>query len=93
MGELGAQGAFYRYARLAVLGTGCLVLANCSSGGINTKYGVSASKRVVPVGERAPKGGGVYKVGKAYEVGGRTFVPKADPNSLSRRRLRLLVWR
>ena len=80
MGELGAHGAFYRFARLAALGTGCLALANCSGGvgRIDPKYGVSASERVVPLGERAPKGGGVYKVGKAYTVAGRTYVPKAD---------------
>jgi peptidoglycan lytic transglycosylase len=81
MGELGANGAFYRFARLAALGAGCLALANCSSGvgRIDPRYGVSASERVVPIGERAPKGGGVYKTGKPYTVAGRTYVPTTDP--------------
>jgi rare lipoprotein A len=80
MGDLGAHGAFYRFARLAALGAGCLALANCSTSvsRIDPKYGVTASERVVPIGERAPKGGGVYKVGKAYTVAGRTYVPKTD---------------
>ena len=80
MVELGAHGAFYRYARLAALGAGCLALAHCSGGigRIDPRYGVSASARVVPLGERAPKGGGVVKVGKPYTVAGRTYVPKVD---------------
>ena len=27
-----------------------------------------------------PKGGGVYRVGKPYQVGGRTYVPEEDPS-------------
>jgi rare lipoprotein A len=67
-------------ACLAALGAGCLVLANCSGGPgrIDPKYGVTASERVVDIGERAPKGGGVYKVGKPYTVAGRTYVPATD---------------
>ncbi len=80
MGELGAHGACYRLARLVALGTGCLALAHCSSGigRIDPKYGVAASERVVPIGKRAPKGGGVYRVGKPYTVAGRTYVPRTD---------------
>jgi rare lipoprotein A len=33
---------------------------------------------VVELGERVPKGGGVYRVGKPYVVGGRTFVPEEN---------------
>ncbi|HZD91534.1 MAG TPA: septal ring lytic transglycosylase RlpA family protein, partial [Pseudolabrys sp.] len=73
MGDLGAHAAIFRFARLAALGAGCLALANCSSGvgRIDPRFGVAASPRVVPLGERAPKGGGVYKTGEPYEVGGR----------------------
>ncbi len=80
MGELGAQGAFYRFLRLVALGAGCLALAHCSSsvGRIDPRYGVAASERVVPLGHRAPKGGGVYRVGKPYVVAGRTYVPRTD---------------
>ena len=63
----------------------CLALANCSSSskfanGVDPKYGVSSSARVVAWGEPVPKGGGGYRVGKPYVVGGRTYVPQEDPN-------------
>lgn len=35
------------------------------------KWGVSASRRLHADGERIPKGGGRYKVGDPYKVGGR----------------------
>ena len=81
MGDLGGAGTLYRFARLAALGAGCLALANCSGGPgrIDPHLGVSASARVVPLGDRAPKGGGVYKTGKPYTVAGHTYVPKKDP--------------
>lgn len=63
----------------------CLVLANCASSGkfasrVDPKYGVSSSPRVVAMGEPVPKGGGTYRVGKPYTVGGRVYVPEDDPN-------------
>jgi len=81
MGDLEGSGTLYRWARLAALGAGCLALANCSGGPgrIDPHLGVSASARVVPLGDRAPKGGGVYKTGKPYTVAGHTYVPKKDP--------------
>jgi rare lipoprotein A len=67
--------------RLLGLGAGCLALANCSAGSkIDSKYGVSASERVVAPGEPVPKGGGVYRVGKPYTVAGRLYVPEEDIN-------------
>jgi rare lipoprotein A len=54
-------------------------LAQCSGGissRVDPRYGVSASPRVVQPGEPVPKGGGVYRVGKPYVVGGRTYVPE-----------------
>ena len=61
----------------------CLWLANCASQDkfarkVDPKYGVTSSPRVVADGERVPKGGGVYRVGKPYMVAGRTFVPEED---------------
>jgi rare lipoprotein A len=35
---------------------------------------------VVAFGEPVPKGGGTYRVGKPYTVGGRTYVPEEDVN-------------
>jgi rare lipoprotein A len=63
----------------------CLMLANCASSGkfagrIDPKYGVSSSPRVVEYGEPVPKGGGTYRVGKPYMVGGRMYVPQEDVN-------------
>jgi rare lipoprotein A len=63
----------------------CVALANCASsgkfaGGIDPKYGVSSSPRVVAFGEPVPKGGGTYRIGKPYTVGGRVYVPEEDAN-------------
>lgn len=61
-----------------------LALAACSSsnnlGGIDPRYGVSASPRVVDPGQPVPKGGGVYRVGQPYMVAGRVYVPQLDPS-------------
>ncbi|MES2196516.1 MAG: septal ring lytic transglycosylase RlpA family protein [Pseudomonadota bacterium] len=72
-------------ARGALAVASCLVLANCASSGkfasrVDPKYGVSSSPRVVAMGEPVPKGGGTYRVGKPYTVGGRVYVPEDDPN-------------
>ena len=63
----------------------CVGLANCASSGklssrVDPKYGVSSSPRVVGMGEPVPKGGGTYRVGKPYVVGGRTYVPEENLN-------------
>jgi rare lipoprotein A len=58
----------------------CLFLANCSnSSKIDPRYGVSASPRVVGPGEPVPKGGGTYRVGEPYVIGGRVYVPDENP--------------
>ena len=82
----GSKGAFCGYARpfarAVALGAGCLALANCSgsSSKLDSKYGVSASTRVVEPGQPVPKGGGVYRVGKPYTVAGRVYIPEEDVN-------------
>lgn len=45
-----------------------------------SEYGVKASPRVVADGKPVPKGGGRFMVGTPYEVKGKTYVPKEDPN-------------
>jgi len=73
--------AMWPLARLLALVGGCLALANCSSGfsgKVDPRYGVMASARVVEPGEPVPKGGGVYRVGSPYVVGGRTYVPQEN---------------
>jgi rare lipoprotein A len=68
--------------RIAAVAAAGIVLANCSGGmgGVDPKYGVSASERVIAPGQPVPKGGGVYRVGKPYVVAGRTYVPEEDVN-------------
>jgi peptidoglycan lytic transglycosylase len=61
----------------------CALVANCSSSSkltsrLDPRYGVAASPRVVEPGQPVPKGGGVYRVGKPYEVGGRTYTPEEN---------------
>jgi rare lipoprotein A len=83
MGGFGGKGAFCLIVRLLGLATGCLTLANCANqqtSRIDPKYGTSASARVVEAGEPVPKGGGVYRVGKPYTIGGREYVPQEDIN-------------
>src|SRR6202048_1577939 len=71
-----------RAARAVAAVGACLVLANCASSGkfarVDPRYGVSSSPRVVAFGEPVPKGGGTYRVGKPYMVGGRMYVPEEN---------------
>src|SRR5712672_435303 len=72
-----------RTARGVAAVAACLVLANCASSDkfasrVDPKYGVSSSPRVVAFGEPVPKGGGTYRIGKPYTVGGRIYVPEED---------------
>jgi rare lipoprotein A len=71
-------------ARLTLAAITCLFAANCTVGPmarmVDPKYGVPASPRVVEDGQTVPKGGGVYRVGNAYTIAGRTYVPEANPN-------------
>ena len=72
-----------RMVRGAAAVATCLVLANCASSSkfasrVDPKYGVSSSPRVVALGDPVPKGGGTYRVGKPYTVGGRIYVPEDD---------------
>jgi peptidoglycan lytic transglycosylase len=55
----------------------CALLANCS-GGVDSRYGVSPSPRVVSDGDVVPKGGGSYHIGQPYTVAGRTYYPQED---------------
>src|SRR5436853_7045327 len=71
------------FARLCAVAFGCLTLANCSSSSklpsrVDPRYGVAASPRVVEPGQPVPKGGGVYRVGKPYQVAGVTYTPEEN---------------
>src|ERR1700742_647085 len=74
-----------RAARCPAAAALCLAVANCASSNkfaslVDPKYGVSSSPRVVAAGDPVPKGGGTYRVGKPYMVGGRMYVPEEDVN-------------
>jgi len=72
--------ALKRFAPVGACAVLCLFLANCSnSSKIDPRYGVSASPRVVGPGEPVPKGGGTYRVGEPYVIGGRVYVPDENP--------------
>jgi rare lipoprotein A len=77
--------SFNAMAMIRIAGVTAIALtaANCSSnvrGGIDPKYGVAASPKVVADGQPVPKGGGRNMVGKAYVVAGRTYQPSENPN-------------
>jgi rare lipoprotein A len=59
-------------------------LAGCSAvdklGIVDPRYGESSNARVVAPGEPIPKGGGTYRIGSAYTIGGHTYVPAEDRN-------------
>jgi rare lipoprotein A len=72
--------------RIAGITAVALMAANCSSnvrGGIDPKYGVAPSPRVVADGQPVPKGGGRNMVGKPYVVAGRTYQPSENPSYLN----------
>ena len=76
-----ASSTLRRLAPFGACAVLCLLVANCANrGGIDARYGVSPSARLVEPGEPVPKGGGVYRVGSPYMVGGRVYVPQEDQN-------------
>lgn len=89
VGDVGMRGrqpaaSYGKALRLSAVAAGCLALANCGSSDkllskVDPKYGVSASPRVVELGQAVPKGGGTYRVGRPYVVAGRTYFPEEDP--------------
>lgn len=51
------------------------------SSGVDPRYGVRPSPRVVADGEEVPKGGGNYMVGKPYKIAGQTYYPSERPSA------------
>ena len=82
MGRGGVAAGLSLIVRIGAVGGCCVVLAQCSQapGKFDPKYGVSSSPRLVALGEPVPKGGGTYRVGKPYTIGGRVYEPQEDPN-------------
>jgi rare lipoprotein A len=70
-----------RFAPIGACAAACLALAHCAdSSRVDSRYGVSASPRVVDYGEPVPKGGGTYRLGQPYVVAGRVYVPEENPH-------------
>lgn len=57
-----------------------LSLAGCSSISQLKTSSVEPLERVYGPHDKVPPGGGRYQVGKAYNVNGRTYVPRENPN-------------
>jgi rare lipoprotein A len=56
-----------------------LALAHCGKvAKVDPKYGVAPSEKVVADGDAVPKGGGTYRVGRPYQVAGRTYTPEEN---------------
>jgi rare lipoprotein A len=72
--------------RFLLVGLSAAMLAGCSqrprttSRAVDSKYGVSASRRVIADGQPIPKGGGSYRVGRPYTIAGVRYVPREDPD-------------
>ncbi len=80
--------SFSKMSKAFAIITVALFTANCSSqpsgekiskGGIDAKYGVAASPRVVEEGQNVPKGGGRQMVGKPYTIAGKRYTPYDKP--------------
>jgi rare lipoprotein A len=81
VGYIASFGARRRLVPVAASAVLCLFLAHCADNNkVDPRYGVAASARLVDPGDPVPKGGGVYRVGSPYIVGGRLYVPELDPH-------------
>ena len=76
MGRQLSSLSFGDIARAGAVALCGVVLAHCSGSFSSKEY----SPRVVEEGEPVPKGGGAYRVGKPYNVNGRTYVPAENPS-------------
>lgn len=67
--------------RWGSVASACLFLAHCNQmTGLDPKYGVSASPRLVQFDEPVPKGGGSYRLGRPYTIAGKTYTPEENVN-------------
>lgn len=75
----GGAGAWAAVARarvaLALALAASLGAALAACGGNGPQLG----ERVIPLGQPVPKGGGIYMVGKPYQIGGVWYTPREDP--------------
>ncbi len=82
-GERAAGAAFTKFCHavffvlLTLIVTG-VVLSACSRGKKSSDQNLS--KRVIKLGQTVPKGGGRYKIGDPYKIGGRWYTPRVNPS-------------
>ncbi len=77
LGEEGFGGACWCVVAAACLLVGCS--GSDKFGTVDPRFGVASSARLVAPGQPVPKGGGTYRIGVPYSIGGRTYVPADDP--------------
>jgi rare lipoprotein A len=71
------------FPRILICVSLSLLLAACSTSGGARRESTRLGPRIVPLGQPAPKGGGVYKVGSSYSVNGQVYQPR-EVSSYSR---------
>ena len=72
---------------MSSLGVACLplaifIIANLGfglSGCGGRNNGATLGERVIPLGQKVPKGGGYYQVGKPYQIAGVWYQPREEP--------------
>lgn len=64
----------------ALVAVSAVSLAGCSAIQPNRLAGAEPLERVVGPNDPVKPGGGRYQVGKAYSIGGQTYVPREDPH-------------
>ena len=70
-GKIGTAVRRRRGVALILALVAAVMVAGCSGGWRSSNKGLS--KRVVKLGDPVPKGGGRYKVGSPYKIGGRWY--------------------
>jgi rare lipoprotein A len=74
--DVGSLGSVRYALPLLLCASLAIGLSACSSGNDNGK---TLGERVIPLGQSVPKGGGVYQIGKPYQVAGFWYTPREDP--------------
>jgi len=75
-GEAGAFGTASFTVPLLLIAGLAFGLSACGSGSDNNER---LGERVIPLGQPVPKGGGVYSIGKPYQIAGLWYAPREDP--------------
>lgn len=91
MAQLKASFKNHSWRSTTVLAAVTAIVAACSQSdrvpsasmygrSVDPKTGTSASPRLYSEGDLIPKGGGIYKTGSPYQVSGRWYTPREEPD-------------